>query len=258
MADRVAHYGPAARSRLAPAFDRARVSYPPERFVIAAFKLEGEMHLLAAGPGQALAFIKSYPILAASGDLGPKLRQGDGQVPEGIYGIESLNPNSRFHLALRVNYPNAADLERAARDGRTQLGSDIMIHGDAVSRGCLAMGDPAAEELFVLAAETGLHEAAILISPVDFRRRKLPPDFAPPVSWGGDLYAQLEAKVMGLPVAVSARHHPDRKLAPAPQSPVSRGQTGYPWQPRPGQVGSRPQGLPGGPGGAGTAVPRNR
>ena len=199
VADRVAEYGPAARSRLAPAFDHAGVPYPPERFVIAAFKLEKEVHLLAAGPGQPLAFVKSYPILAASGDLGPKLREADGQVPEGSYGIESLNPNSRFHLALRVSYPNADDLARAARDGRTRLGGDIMIHGDAVSRGCLAMGDPAAEELFVLAAEAGLHGAGILISPVDFRRRKLPPEFAPPVSWAADLYAQIEAEVLGLP-----------------------------------------------------------
>ena len=199
VADQVVRYGPAARERLAPAFTRAGVPYPPERFVIAAFKLEREVHLLAAGPGQALAFVKSYPVLAASGELGPKLREGDRQVPEGIYGIESLNPNSRFHLALRVSYPNADDRARGARDGRAQLGGDIMIHGNAVSIGCLAMGDVAAEELFIVAADTGWQNCRVVISPVDFRRHKLPADFTPPVPWAGELYAGLTAELGGLP-----------------------------------------------------------
>lgn len=73
--------------------------------------------------------IKSYPILAASGSIGPKLRESDMQVPEGVYQIESLNPNSQFHLSLRVNYPNEFDREQARIDGRAQLGGDIMIHG---------------------------------------------------------------------------------------------------------------------------------
>ena len=200
VADRISQYGAAARARLAPAFSRAGVSYPPDRFVIAAFKLEREVHLLAAGPGQSLSFVKTYPVLAASGNLGPKLREGDRQVPEGIYGIESLNPNSRFHLALRVDYPNADDRTRASRDGRSQLGGDIMIHGDAVSVGCLAMGDDAAEELFVLAAEAGWHKARVVLSPVDFRRNELPSDVALSVPWAAELYAQLESEVTALPV----------------------------------------------------------
>ena len=69
-----------------------------------------------------------YPILAASGVLGPKLREGDKQVPEGIYGAEALNPNSKFHLSIRLNYPNTFDRRMAQSDGRTQLGGDIMIH----------------------------------------------------------------------------------------------------------------------------------
>src|SRR5262245_60196313 len=77
IAERVAQYGPAARARLAPYFAAARVPYPPERFVLIGFKLERELHLLAFGPGRGLAFIRSYPILGASGTLGPKLREGD-------------------------------------------------------------------------------------------------------------------------------------------------------------------------------------
>jgi hypothetical protein len=203
VADRLAQHGPSVRARLGPAFERAGVRYPPERFVLAAFKLEQKLHLLAAGPGQPLAFVKAYPILAASGGLGPKLRQGDGQVPEGVYAIESLNPNSRYHLALRLNYPNDDDRGRATDEGRTQLGGDIMIHGNAVSIGCLAMGDAAAEELFVLAAETGWHRGRVVIAPVDFRRRQLPSEFTPAAPWVTELYGRLAAEIAAFPDAPS-------------------------------------------------------
>jgi murein L,D-transpeptidase YafK len=71
----------------------------------------------------------------ASGKAGPKLREGDGQVPEGIYRIDGLNPNSSYHLSLKLNYPNDFDLEQARTEGRTELGGDIFIHGKAVSIG---------------------------------------------------------------------------------------------------------------------------
>jgi hypothetical protein len=64
--------------------------------------------------------LKTYPILAGSGTLGPKLVEGDGQVPEGLYRVESLNPNSSFHLALRVNYPNEFDRAKGKLDGPGQ------------------------------------------------------------------------------------------------------------------------------------------
>ena len=116
-------------------------------------------------------FIKSYPILGASGQLGPKLKEGDRQVPEGFYGVEYLNPNSSYHLSMKIAYPNADDRARAALEGRTGLGGDIMIHGNTGSSGCLAMGDPAAEDLFILAARVGVENVEVLISPVDFRHR---------------------------------------------------------------------------------------
>jgi murein L,D-transpeptidase YafK len=177
------------------------VAYPPERFVLAGFKEERELHLFAAEPSKPLTFIRRYPVLAASGNLGPKLEAGDRQVPEGVYRIESLNPNSRYHLSLRLNYPNEADRRRARQDGRQDLGDDIMIHGDAVSIGCLAMGDRVAEELFVLAADSQLEEARVILSPVDFRRRQLPQGFRPQPSWAGDLYAELRKEVSRLPAA---------------------------------------------------------
>jgi hypothetical protein len=200
IAYRVAQYGPAARARLAPFFAAAGIAYPPERFVLLGFKRERALHLLASGAGGELAFIRSYPILGASGTLGPKLRQGDGQVPEGVYGIVYLNPNSVAHLSLALGYPNDYDLARAAEDGRDELGGDIMIHGGWTSSGCLAMGDEAAEDLFVLAADAGWEDAVVVLSPVDFRRSGLPVDQRAPIDWIDDLYARLRAALEQFPV----------------------------------------------------------
>ena len=200
IADRVAQYGPAARARLAPYFAAARVPYPPERFVLVGFKRERELDLLAAGPGRPLAFIRSYPIWGASGVLGPKLREGDGQVPEGIYGIEYLNPNSVAHLSLALSYPNDYDRARALEDGRDALGGNIMIHGGSGSIGCLAVGDQTAEDLFVLAADAGYQRAVVVVSPVDFRRTLLPAEYRLPTDWVDDLYRSIRAELAILPL----------------------------------------------------------
>ncbi len=200
IADRVAQYGPAARARLAPFFAAAGIEYPPRRFALLGFKRERELHLLASGSGRDLTFIRSYPIQGMSGTLGPKLRQGDGQVPEGTYTIVYLNPNSVAHLSLALSYPNEYDRARAAEDGRDTLGGDIMIHGGTTSSGCLAMGDDAAEELFVLAAESNWKDAVVVLSPVDFRRNILPVDYRAHPAWVGDLYTRLRAELERFPV----------------------------------------------------------
>jgi murein L,D-transpeptidase YafK len=140
--------------------------------VLAGFKREKVVHLYAAGETEAPRFVHAYPVLAASGQLGPKLAEGDRQVPEGIYRIESLNPNSRFHLSLRLDYPNQFDRARAQEEGRQELGGDIMIDGAASSIGCLAIGDPAIEELFVLVADVGRENVSVILSPVDLRTVK--------------------------------------------------------------------------------------
>lgn len=123
-------------------------SYPPKTLFIRAFKQEGELEVWAGN--RKLRLIKTYPILAASGGLGPKLQRGDRQVPEGWYHIDRFNPKSRFHLSLGLNYPNEAD---RIRSGRRDPGSDIFIHGSNVSIGCLAMGNPAIEEIYGVARD---------------------------------------------------------------------------------------------------------
>ena len=88
--------------------------------------------------------IHTYKIEGMSGMPGPKRREGDDQVPEGFYRIDQFNPLSKFHLSMRINYPNASD--RVLSD-KSQPGSDIYIHGGNLSIGGIAMGDAGIEEL---------------------------------------------------------------------------------------------------------------
>ena len=199
--DRIGEYGAVVRARLEPKFQAAGVPYPPRLVTLVGLKQERLLQVYAAGADEQFRFICSYPVLAASGVVGPKLREGDRQVPEGVYRVPELNPNSLFHLSIRLDYPNEFDRARGAEDGRAQLGGDIMIHGDARSRGCLAMGDPAAEDLFVLAALTGIENLKVILAPVDFRTRESfdAPEGAP--SWTGELYDTIARELARFPRA---------------------------------------------------------
>jgi len=199
VAGRLAQFGETARGRWKPYFEKAQTAYPPVGVKLVALKTEKVLQVYAADKSGRSHWIRSYPILAASGVPGPKLRAGDGQVPEGIYPIESLNPNSRFHVALRVGYPNAFDCSQAEKDGRAKLGGDIMIHGSSVSVGCLAMGNATAEDLFVLAADTGLPNVTLIIAPVDFRKGKSVPKLVQLPDWSGTLYSQIKNQLAQLP-----------------------------------------------------------
>lgn len=169
----------------------------PARVTLLGLKDEKHLEVYGFASDGPARLLVTYPILAASGVLGPKLREGDKQVPEGVYPIESLNPNSRFHVALRVGYPSEFDRRMAQRDGRTQLGGDIMIHGGAASIGCLAMGDPAAEDLFVLAAGVGVEHVKAVLSPVDLRTRPMP-ESVDTSGWRGELYEAIRAALVPL------------------------------------------------------------
>lgn len=138
--------------------------------------------------------LRTYPFTAYSGDLGPKLSEGDGQIPEGVYGIEYLNPNSSYHLSMKVDYPNAFDRAKAKMDGRARLGGDIFIHGKAVTIGCIPIGDAAIEELFYLVATAGKAKVRVVIMPVDFRREVDSPEIAS-VGWKAELYESIRAEL---------------------------------------------------------------
>ena len=188
---RLAEISPGATIRLTQKFEAAKVAWPPTAMSLLAIKDEKVLELYARSADGTWKFIHRYPVLAASGGLGPKLKQGDKQVPEGVYAISFLNPNSRYHVSLRVNYPNAFDREMAAADGRDNLGGDIMIHGKAASVGCLAIGDEASEEVFVLAAQIGLPNVKLIIAPTDLRRRSAPSVEASQPKWLPKLYTEV-------------------------------------------------------------------
>jgi hypothetical protein len=202
--DRLRQYEPTAGERVKAYFDAAGVPYPPMKVELLGLKTERKLQVYATSGG-GFRFVHEYPVMGASGFVGPKLKEGDSQVPEGIYKIDSLNPNSLYHLALRVGYPNDFDLEQARKEGRTELGGDIMIHGAMGSTGCLAMGDPASEDLFVLAARTGIENIRLVICPVDFRVRDLPSPMPAVPAWTGQLYASLRAELAALPVPRETR-----------------------------------------------------
>lgn len=116
-----------------------------------AFKLEGQLEVwLRSKKEKTYTLFKVIPICSTSGELGPKKKEGDGQVPEGFYTISAFNPNSSYHLSLKVSYPNKSD----AHFNKPPLGGDIMIHGKCVTIGCIPLEDDPIEQLYTLCVET--------------------------------------------------------------------------------------------------------
>jgi murein L,D-transpeptidase YafK len=120
--------------------------------LIRLFKEESELEVWKQDTTNHYALLKVYPICRWSGDLGPKVQEGDRQAPEGFYSITPglMNPNSNYYLAINTGFPNAYD--RA--NGRN--GALLMIHGDCSSRGCYAMTDEQIGEIYSLARESFL------------------------------------------------------------------------------------------------------
>ena len=114
------------------------------------FKQEAELEVWKQDRAGRFALLKTYPICRWSGDLGPKVREGDRQAPEGFYSISpaQMNPQSSFYLSFNTGYPNAFDKAL----GRT--GSQLMVHGDCSSRGCYAMTDEQIAEIYSLGRES--------------------------------------------------------------------------------------------------------
>ena len=140
----------------------------PKKLTLIGLKNEQLLEVWGELNGQQV-HIRTYPFTAFSGRLGPKFREGDRQIPEGIYGISYLNPNSKFHLSMRVNYPNAFDKKMARQEKRSNLGGDIMIHGSNKTIGCVPIGNDNIEELYFLAEKVGIQNIKVILSPIDFR-----------------------------------------------------------------------------------------
>jgi len=179
-----------------PYFERQRVPYPPPALRLVGLKEEKRLKVFAPDRTGEWRFVMQYPIVTMSGTTGPKLLEGDMQVPEGIYQASYLNPVSKFHLSIGLDYPNAFDKRQAAKDKRHgKLGGEIMIHGSWKSIGCLAMGDTAAEDLFVLASDVGIGKIRIVLSPRDFRNDDRATTATLQPGWRKELYGELEKEL---------------------------------------------------------------
>lgn len=187
----VRELGPEIRPELQSICQNSGISYPPNELTLIALKKEKVLEVWGRGKGGRWKRLVQYRILGSSGKLGPKLRAGDMQVPEGRYSVTSLNPNSNFHLSIKLNYPNRFDRKMAQQDGRKDPGNNIFIHGSEVSVGCLAMGNDSIEKLFVLVHDTGAVGTDVIIAPYDLTGSEKihTPGSAP--QWTDQLYEQL-------------------------------------------------------------------
>jgi murein L,D-transpeptidase YafK len=129
------------------------------------FKEESELEVWKRDTTGHFQILKTYPICRWSGDLGPKLHEGDRQAPEGFYTItpELMNPNSNYYLAINTGFPNSFD-KANDRDG-----SFLMVHGDCWSSGCYAMTDEQMGEIYSLARDSFLSQPSFQIQAYPFR-----------------------------------------------------------------------------------------
>lgn len=190
VAEVIKRIGPKAEARVRPYFEQAGIPYPSRRLAFVVLKKERKLEVWAKNSGD-WVHVRTYDVLAASGIQGPKRKKGDRQVPEGLYRIAGLNPASRYHLSMKLNYPNNYDLQMARDENRSNLGGDIYIHGKAQSLGCIAIGDTAIEELFVMVAKTGPRKVKVIIAPNDLRKDEPILDMPFQPSWLPDLYETI-------------------------------------------------------------------
>ncbi len=121
------------------------------RIYFRAFKTEKKIELWGKNASDSVfTLLKEFPVCEMSGEIGPKRRYRDMQVPEGFYHISDLNPFSKYYLSMQINYPNASDSIRGVKG---HLGNEIFIHGGCLSSGCIAMNDERIKELFVYCVE---------------------------------------------------------------------------------------------------------
>jgi murein L,D-transpeptidase YafK len=157
--------------------------------------------------GRRFTHFRSFPICAWSGALGPKLREGDGQSPEGFYTVRprQLNPASQFHLSFDLGFPNAFDRAH----GRT--GSYLMVHGRCVSIGCYAMTDPVIEVIWaLLRAALASGQQAVPVHAFPFRMDAADAEARIAASDHADFWGQLRTgwqafEATGLPPRISVR-----------------------------------------------------
>jgi len=154
-------------------FEDKKLTWPPQEMYIRSFKYDRQLEVwVKATAKEPFKLFKTYKICMQSGTMGPKRMQGDYQVPEGFYYINEFNPNSNYHLALGLNYPNASD--RILSDS-LHPGNAIYIHGNCVSTGCIPISDEPIEELYIIASHvksSGQDFIPVHVFPVKYNVKK--------------------------------------------------------------------------------------
>jgi murein L,D-transpeptidase YafK len=168
---RVSHARLTTDHRLRTLFQETGLDYPAREIFIRVFKHERILQLWARSDlDRSFSLVTEYAVCALPGQLGPKQRMGDLQVPEGFYFIDQFNPRSAYHLSLRVDYPNLADRMRRQPFA---LGGDIYIHGGCETVGCVPIEDHNIQELYWIAAQA--MEAGQNVIPVHIFPARLEP-----------------------------------------------------------------------------------
>ena len=153
-------------------FEDKKLQWPPQELYLRSFKYDRQLEVWVKDEGNTFKLFKAYKVCMQSGTMGPKRMEGDYQVPEGFYYINEFNPNSNYHLALGLNYPNASD--RLLSDS-LRPGNSIYIHGSCVSTGCIPIMDFPIEELYVMASqvkEQGQDFIPVHVFPVKYNVKK--------------------------------------------------------------------------------------
>lgn len=146
--ERVRHALEEKDESLAAEFQEKGLSYPPKQIFLRSFKHDMELEVWVRNSEQdTFTLFKTYPVCMNSGQMGPKRKQGDKQIPEGFYHIEVFNPWSNYHLSMGINYPNASDMIISTHEDK---GGDIYIHGGCATIGCLPMTDDKIKEIYIL------------------------------------------------------------------------------------------------------------
>jgi TonB C terminal len=201
----LAKFGPDAKKRLLPCFQRAKVKYPPQQISLICFKDDGRLFLFAKGEDGKQKQITSYQIVSNSGVQGPKLKEGDLQVPEGFYKITRLD--AMTHMAMWVNYPNPSDGANAKTDRRTDLGGNIQIHGGVYSTGCLVITNDDMAELLVLGHAIGCKNIELIVAPCNLLVKKPEVDFGKQPKWLPNLYKELKRALAAFPIELTGFAH---------------------------------------------------
>lgn len=154
-------------------FESKKLVWPPQEVYIRSFKYDRQLEVwVKSETKEPFKLFKTYKVCMQSGTIGPKRLEGDYQMPEGFYYINEFNPNSNFHLALGLNYPNASD--KILSDS-LHPGSAIYIHGNCVSTGCIAIDNKPIEEVYLLASyvkDAGQEFIPVHVFPVKYNVKK--------------------------------------------------------------------------------------